>query len=158
MRPESGVSKVGVVDADAIAGILNKFLRAELSAVETYRQAIECMGAGAHTAELMENKRSHEERVELLRHQIVRLGGQCAEGCQAWSSLTVLMEGGAVMCGEEEAIGALDEGEDHDLRLYRSSSEVHRLDVATRDFLERSLRPEQERTHRTTSRLKHGAH
>jgi hypothetical protein len=158
MRAESDVTKGGAIDADAITGILNKFLRGELSAVETYRQAIERLNASAFAADLMENKRSHEQRVEMLRNQILRLGGQCAEDSGAWGSFAKLVEGGAKLFGEKAAISALEEGEDHGLKLYRNNSDIAKLDLATRDFVERSLLPEQERTHRTTSSLKHTPH
>jgi hypothetical protein len=158
MRTENDVTRTGAVDADAVTGILNKFLRGELSAVETYRQAIERLSASAFAADLMENKRSHEQRVEMLRNQILRLGGQCSADSGAWGSFAKLVEGGAKLFGEKAAVAALEEGEDHGLKLYRSNSDIEKLDLATRDFVERSLLPEQERTHRTTSRLKHSQH
>ena len=146
------------MDADKITGILNKFLRGELSAVETYRQALERMGASTFAADLLENKRSHEQRVEMLRNQVLRLGGQCDDDSGAWGSFAKLVEGGAKLFGEKAAVAALEEGEDHGLKLYRSNSDIEKLDLATRDFVERSLLPEQERTHRTASRLKHAQH
>jgi rubrerythrin len=156
MRTESDVT--GAVDADAVTGILNKFLRGELSAVETYRQALERLSASAFASDLLENKRSHEQRVEMLRNQVLRLGGKCDEDSGAWGSFAKLVEGGAKLFGEKAAIAALEEGEDHGLKLYRSNSDIQKLDLATRDFVERSLLPEQERTHRTTSRIKHSQH
>jgi len=158
MSLESDVTRSGAVDADKITGILNKFLRGELSAVETYRQALERLGASAFAADLLENKRSHELRVEMLRNQVLRLGGQLAESSGAWGSFAKLVEGGAKLFGEKAALAALEEGEDHGLKLYRNNSDIEKLDLATRDFVERSLLPEQERTHRTTSQLKHSQH
>jgi bacterioferritin (cytochrome b1) len=158
MRVESDVTKGGAIDADAVTGILNKFLRGELSAVETYRQAIDRLAASACAADLTENKRSHEQRVEMLRNQVLRLGGTPADDSGAWGSFAKLIEGGAKLFGEKAAIAALEEGEDHGLKLYRSNSDIAKLDLATRDFVERSLLPEQERSHRTTSRLKHAQH
>jgi len=158
MRVENDVTKSGAVDADVITGILNKFLRGELAAVETYRQALERLATSTAAVDLMENKRSHEQRVEMLRNQIVRLGGTAAADSGPWGSFAKLIEGGAKLFGEKAAIAALEEGEDHGLKLYRNNSDVAKLDLATRDFVERSLLPEQERTHRTASRLKHSMH
>jgi hypothetical protein len=158
MRAETDVTRGGAVDADAVTGTLNKFLRGELSAVETYRQALERLSTSACATDLIENKRSHEQRVEMLRNQITRLGGKPSEDSGPWGSFAKLFEGGAKLFGEKSAIAALEEGEDHGLKLYRSNSDVEKLDLATRDFVERSLLPEQERTHRTASRLKHTMH
>jgi hypothetical protein len=158
MRTEGDITKGGAVDADTVTGILNKFLRGELSAVETYRQAIERLSASPFADDLLENKRSHEQRVQMLRSQVLRLGGKCAESSGAWGSFAKLVEGSAKVLGEKAAIAALEEGEDHGLKLYRSNSDIDKLDLATRDFVERSLLPEQERTHRATSRIKHSQH
>lgn len=155
MRAESDVTRGG---ADAVTDILNKFLRGELSAVETYRQALERLGTSACATDLTENLRSHEQRVEMLRNQVVRLGARPSEGSGPWGSFAKLIEGGAKLLGEKAAIAALEEGEDHGLKLYRDRSDLEKLDLATRDFVERSLLPEQERTHRTTSALKHAKH
>src|SRR5436190_23973085 len=64
MRVEGDVSRSGAVDADAVTGILNKFLRGELSAVETYRQALERLNTSTCATDLIENKRSQEQRAE----------------------------------------------------------------------------------------------
>jgi hypothetical protein len=158
MRVESDVTKGGAVDADAVTDILNKFLRGELSAVETYRQALERLATSTCAAELGENKRSHEQRVEMLRNQVARMGGKPSESSGPWGGFARLVEGGAKIFGEKAAIAALEEGEDHGLKLYRNRSDIEKLDLSTRDFVERSLLPEQERTHRTASALKHSKH
>src|SRR6185295_8213764 len=72
MRVESDANRGSVVDANTVVGILNKYLRGELSAVETYRQALERLASSTCAADLLENKRSHEQRVETLRSQIIR--------------------------------------------------------------------------------------
>jgi hypothetical protein len=156
MRVDSDVTKSGGVDT--VTGILNKFLRGELSAAETYRQALERLANTSCATDLMENKRSHEQRVDMLRTQIIRLGGTPSEGSGPWGGFARLVEGGAKLFGEKAAIAALEEGEDHGLKLYRDRGDLEKLDLATRDFVERSLLPEQERTHRSTSSLKHAHH
>jgi hypothetical protein len=158
MRFESDATTGAAVDADTITGILNKFLRGELSAVETYRQALERLGNTTCATDLAENKRSHEQRVEMLRSQVTRLGGVASTDSGPWGGFAKLIEGGAKLFGEKAAIAALEEGEDHGLKLYRNRSDLEKLDLATRDFVERSLLPEQERTHRTASALKHTPH
>jgi hypothetical protein len=155
MRTESDAR---TSDANAVVGILNKQLRGELSAVETYRQALERLTNSACFTDLTENHRSHERRVELLRNQIVRMGGTPDTGSGAWGGFAKLVEGGAKLFGEKAAIAALEEGEDHGLKLYRDPSDLDKLDLATREFVMSSLLPEQERTHRTASALKHAGH
>jgi uncharacterized protein (TIGR02284 family) len=152
MRVESDVGRGGV-DTGKIVDALNKFLRGELSAVETYGQAIERLRTSTFATELFDNQRSHQERVELLRQQVVQLGGEPAKSSGLWGGFAKLVEGGAKVFGEKAAVAALEEGEDHGLRLYRN--ELDSLDLGTRDVVDRILLPEQERSHRAMSALKH---
>ena len=62
-------------EADKTVDALNGFLRGEISAVETYRQAIEKLGGSPTGAQLEDCRRSHEQRVAKLRDQVARLGG-----------------------------------------------------------------------------------
>jgi hypothetical protein len=135
---------------------LNKLLRGEISAVETYGQALERLSKSSFVADLAECRRSHEERAELLRQQVVRLGGEPAESSGPWGGFAKLIEGGAKLFGEKAALSALEEGEDHGLKLYRN--EQSKLDPTTREIVERSLLPAQERTHQVLSTLKHNFH
>jgi hypothetical protein len=135
---------------------LNELLRGEFSAVETYRQAIEKLGSSGAVGQLEDCRRSHEQRVARLRDEVMRLGGQPAEGSGAWGAFARLFEGGAKAFGEKAAVGALEEGEDHGLKLYRD--DLAKLDTFSRQLVETELLPAQEQTHRTMSTLKHTLH
>ncbi len=135
---------------------LNEFLRGEISAVETYRQALEKITSGAARVQLEQCRRSHEDRVSLLRQSIVNIGGEPAATSGAWGSFAKLTEGGAKVFGEKAAIAALEEGEDHGLKLYRGDIET--LEPSARQLVVSDLLPAQERTHRALSELKHGLH
>ena len=135
---------------------LNELLRGEISAVETYRQALEKLTSSPVRAALEECWRSHEIRVQKLRQQVERLGGHPDEGSGAWGAFAKLVAGGAKVFGERAAIAALEEGEDHGLRLY--TGDIAKLDPASRVLVEADMLPAQERTHRSLSTLKHAMH
>lgn len=135
---------------------LNEFLRGEMSAVETYRQALEKISSGGARVQLEQCRRSHEERVALLQRSITNFGGQPASTSGAWGSFAKLTEGGAKLFGEKAAIAALEEGEDHGLKLYLN--DLEKLDASTLQLVRSDLLPAQERTHRALSDLKHGLH
>jgi hypothetical protein len=143
-------------EADKSVDALNELLRGEFSAVETYRQAIEKLGSSAALGQLEDCRRSHEQRVAKLRGEVMRLGGQPAQGSGAWGAFARLFEGGAKAFGEKAAVGALEEGEDHGLKLYRD--DLAKLDTSSRQLVETDLLPAQEQTHRTMSTLKHTLH
>ena len=135
---------------------LNGFLRGEISAVETYRQAIGKLSNSPTSAELESCCRSHEWRVQQLREQVQRFGGTPTQSSGAWGAFARLVEGGAKTFGEKAAISALEEGEDHGLKLYRH--DIDKLEPAARAFVEREVLPSQERTHQAMSSLKHAIH
>jgi demethoxyubiquinone hydroxylase (CLK1/Coq7/Cat5 family) len=135
---------------------LNELLRGEISAVETYRQALDKLSNSAARAQLEECRRSHELRVQQLRNEVVRRGGRPDDSSGAWGAFAKLVEGGATAFGEKAAIAALEEGEDHGLRLYKA--DLEKLDPASRTLVETDMLPAQERTHRSLSTLKHAMH
>lgn len=133
---------------------LNSFLRGELSAVETYAQAIAKLDdEPALRASLEDCRMSHQRRAALLREEIARRGGEPAEGSGLWGAFAQLVEGGAKVFGKKAAIAALEEGEDHGRDDYRA--ELANLDPDLRRLVETQLLPEQLRTHDTLSALKH---
>jgi hypothetical protein len=141
--------------AEKTVETLNGFLRGEISAVETYRQAIEKLGSPVG-AQLEDCRRSHEQRVDKLRDQVARLGGEPAEDSGAWGAFARLVEGGAKVFGESAAVAALEEGEDHGLKMYRN--DLDKLDIVTRQIVEADLLPAQQQTHQFMSTLKRNLH
>jgi len=131
---------------------LNSFLRGELSAVETYRQALEKLDSFAYRSTLEQCARSHEQRVRVLAEEVRRRGGEPAQGSGAWGTFAKIVEGGAAVLGEKAAIAALEEGEDHGRDDYRRDLED--LDAAARQLIELQVLPEQYRTHEAMSTLK----
>lgn len=132
---------------------LNSFLRGELSAVETYEQAIAKLDdEPSLRAKLEDCRTSHQRRVALLREEITRRGGEPAEGSGLWGTFAQLVEGGAKVFGKKAAIAALEEGEDHGRDDYKA--EIDNQDSDLRSFIESKLLPEQLRTHDTLSALK----
>ncbi len=135
---------------------LNSFLRGELSAVETYRQALKKLANKPEASTLNDCMRSHETRVQLLTAEIQRRGGEPAEGSGPWGAFAKLVEGGAKAFGEKAAIAALEEGEDHGRDDYRK--DAAELDPDARTFVTDQLMPEQLRTHQAMSSLKKMLH
>jgi demethoxyubiquinone hydroxylase (CLK1/Coq7/Cat5 family) len=132
---------------------LNVFLRGELAAVETYTQALAGRSTFSAKTELSTCQRSHEMRAEALKGKIASLGGDPAPTSGIWGAWERAIEAGAVALGDNVAISALEQGEDHVLASYRK--EITRLEPDVRTFVETKLLPEEERTHRTMSDLKH---
>jgi demethoxyubiquinone hydroxylase (CLK1/Coq7/Cat5 family) len=131
---------------------LNSFLRGEISAVETYRQAIEKLRDRPEAITLNECLQSHQRRVSLLDSEIQRRGGKPAQGSGPWGTFAKLLEGGAKLFGVKAAIAALEEGEDHGRDDYKR--DAPKLEPDARAFVQQELLPEQLRTHQAMSSLK----
>jgi uncharacterized protein (TIGR02284 family) len=137
---------------DKSVEVLNSFLRGEISAVETYRQALEKLEQPKLKTQLHECMQSHAQRVTALSDQIRTLGGSPSEGSGVWGAFAKTVEGGAKTLGDRVAIAALEEGEDHGRNDYHR--DISKLDATSRQFVESRIVPEQQRTHDTLSRLK----
>lgn len=132
---------------------LNSFLRGEISAVESYRMALDKLDKDSTArTELLANMASHEERVSALRDAIRAAGGEPAAGSGAWGGFVKAVEGTARALGDKVAIAALEEGEDHGLRDYRS--DIKDLDPQAQSLLANRLLPAQQVTHDRMSALK----
>jgi uncharacterized protein (TIGR02284 family) len=131
---------------------LNSFLRGEISAVETYRQALDSLDKSAYRPQLTECKQSHEQRVALLTQQIRGLGGEPADSSGAWGAFVKLIEGGAAAMGDKAAIAVLEEGEDHGNADY--SRDLEKLDPGVRAMVVQQIVPMQRQTHAKMSGLK----
>ena len=153
MRIESSPANV---TPEQVVHVLNSFLRGEISAVETYRQALSELRGSRHAAVIESNLRSHEQRMNLLTSEVRRLGGQPADSSGLWGAFAKMVEGGAKKLGEKAAIAVLEEGEDHGRNDYQR--ELDKLDPTTREFVRTRLLAEQLRTHDALSSLKKSLH
>lgn len=131
---------------------LNSFLRGEISAVETYEQAIDKTDDGTALGVLRDNQHSHADRVSLLRSEVAAHGGEPADGSGVWGAFAKAIEGTSSLFGDSAAIAALEEGEDHGLADYRR--DYADLSQDGREFVRTKLLPEQEKTHDRLATLK----
>jgi len=134
---------------------LNKLLRGELSAVETYQMALNKLDEMSPAREEVEAcMGSHQNRAMLLRDQVVALGGTPVGSSGPWGAFAKVVEGTAKIFGEKAAIAALEEGEDHGLKDYKRELEDKDCDIKTHTLVMNQLLPAQQQTHARLSALK----
>ena len=134
---------------------LNSFLRGELSAVESYKQALDKVKDPTIRSQLQSCEQDHEQRIELLRERITELGGKPDKSSGVWGVWAKLVQGGGDLLGEKTALQALEQGEDHGLNDYKDLDE---LDGETRTWVQSAILPKAEKTHGTLSALKRTVH
>jgi len=145
-----------MANANSDVETLNSFLRGELSAVETYRQAIGHVDNDRVRDQLQDCMQDHEHRVSSIRDRITKLGGMPTDSSGPWGTFAKLVQAGADALGEKAAIQALEQGEDHGLADYQR--DIDKTHGEARRFVRTELIPAQKRTHDNLSRIKKTYH
>jgi demethoxyubiquinone hydroxylase (CLK1/Coq7/Cat5 family) len=117
--PFKGSSPMDIVDGCIDA--CNKLLRGELSAIETYTQAIAKFGSSPERGTLRHLLAVHEDNASRLRQHIAEMGGQPSFESGAWGDFAKAVEGSALALGESPALAVLQAGEEHGVREYEGA-------------------------------------
>ncbi|MES1244725.1 MAG: DUF2383 domain-containing protein [Acidobacteriota bacterium] len=133
---------------------LNSLLRGEMSAVETYRQAIEKLGdvQDPFVEELRAMQRDHRDAADSLWHHVEQHGGKPSKDSGPWGAFAKAIEGTAKLLGNTSALKALKEGEEHGLKEYENALNDHDLPADCQALI-RSIIPRQRAHISTVDRL-----
>jgi uncharacterized protein (TIGR02271 family) len=126
-RKASATARSGAM-AGRVDGIdvddLNRLLRNELSAVETYRQALDKNrgqhGQDARFQQLADILRDHEQAAAQLRAIVRQMGGTESNDSGAWGTWANAVMGTAKLFGDKAALKSLKEGEESGIEDYES--------------------------------------
>jgi uncharacterized protein (TIGR02284 family) len=136
---------MATVSVDQTIDQLNSLLRGEISAVETYQQAIEKVD-DEHASDakaLRAIAQEHGEDAQALREAVERLGGEADDSSGPWGTWAKTVQGVAKLFGDASALKALKEGEEHGLKDYREA--LDDVDEASRTLITSRLIPNQQR-------------
>lgn len=135
---------------------LNKFLKDELSATETYQQARDKLSEDASLGEskdLTPIYEDHKEAVSSLQTLISQLGGTPCEDSGAWGAWAKIVQGGANLLGKEAALKSLQSGEKSGAEAYEEALQETELSSEIRVLIETQLLPAQHAHIRALDRL-----
>ena len=135
---------------------LNKFLKDELSATETYQQALDKLREDAglgETEHLMPIYEAHKDAVSSLQALISRLGGNPCEDSGTWGTWAKIAQGGANMLGKKAALKVLQTGEKIGAEDYEEALQDTELSSDVRSLIETKLLPAQQAHLRTLDGL-----
>ncbi|MFG0320342.1 MAG: universal stress protein [Planctomycetota bacterium JB042] len=130
---------------------MSTLIRGEISAIETYVQALDKVDepTAADTLEVL--KRNHIDATNTLRREVHALSADPPTDSGAWGTFVKAIEGTATLLGDGAALRALREGEELGVRLYEKALEDDRLPGASRRLLREKLLP-RHKTHVETIR------
>ncbi|MEK7952392.1 DUF2383 domain-containing protein [Luteolibacter soli] len=101
--------------------VCNSLLRGELSAIETYGQALEKFENDTERSTLRAIQNDHQHSAARLREHLVDMGAEPATDSGAWGAFAKAVEGTAKMLGESPALAALQQGEEHGVDEYEEA-------------------------------------
>jgi uncharacterized protein (TIGR02284 family) len=100
---------------------INSLLRGEISAAETYNQALEKFAGQTEAPELKRLRDAHREAANTLRQHVHKHGDQPATSSGVWGAWAKCVEGTAKLFGKTAALKALKEGEEHGVNQYKGA-------------------------------------
>lgn len=121
--------------------IVRTLVQDELSAVETYLQALEKVEDEPEAGELRRLEADHEDAVMLLRDSAAELGERPPDSTGAWGAWKRAVEGTARLLGNRPAIRALREGEETTVRDYEGALREEALPNPLRELIAARLLP-----------------
>jgi hypothetical protein len=127
----------GTCDTDA----LNSLLRGELSAVETYDQAMSKFEDPTVLADLQKIREEHARAGVRLREQVVRFGGNPSESSGPWGTFAAAVTGAAKAFGPGTALSALKQGEEHGINEYEEALDNADVNPECKNLIRNDLLP-----------------
>lgn len=124
---------------------LNEILRGEISAVEAYEQVLEKVNKAPETYRLREFHDDHEEACRFWREQLQLRGSLPSQSSSIWGTVVEAFVGASKLLGEETALQALKNGEEHGLNEYKKLLESKELSSLQKNMIKERFIPMQER-------------
>ena len=124
---------------------LNEMLRGEISAVETYQQALDKVGLEEGAGELRLIREDHIDAANTLRRHVHAYGGETDRGSGAWGTFAKAVEGTAKLFGNAAAIKALKKGEELGISSYESALKDDEFPPECKDLVRSTLLPQTRR-------------
>jgi uncharacterized protein (TIGR02284 family) len=121
---------------------LNSLLRGEISAIETYQQALAKLGETNNSCEMRRLHDEHIEAANILRRHIHEHGGEPAKGSGVWGAFAKAVAGTTKLFGNTAALKALKEGEEQGIFEYENALKNDGLPADCRELIETKLLPQ----------------
>lgn len=130
------------MDRPVVEENLSGVIKGEISAVETYRQALSKLDEEPQSTVLAKIAEDHEDAVDILKELAHYEGGMIPQDSGMWGAWAQMVEGTAQFFGGKAAIEALKEGEEHGVKLYVKTLKDRRLGDEARAAIRNMLLPQ----------------
>ncbi len=121
--------------------VCNSLLRGELSAIETYDQALEKYAETPAAAELGRIRSEHSLAAARLASNVREMGGEPDKESGAWGSFANAVQGTANLFGAGSAMESLQKGEEKGRRDYQAALKDDDVMTDCKIMIEEELLP-----------------
>lgn len=128
---------------------LNKLIRGELSAVETYNSALKKIEKPEERFKLETIRNSHQDAADKLKVYVAENEKKDVKDSGAWGDVAITYEKGASLFGNKTAVKALSQGEEHGLKEMKTALKDKKLPQEIKQMIETQLIPNQQRNLKT---------
>lgn len=126
---------------DSTINACNALLRGEISAIETYTQAIAKYDTASSDTALERIRADHAESAAELRKLISEGGGEPSTDSGMWGGFATAIEGAATLMGESPALSILQTGEKHGITEYENALEDADVSTTAKQLIRAKLLP-----------------
>lgn len=124
---------------------INELLRGELSAIDTYQQALKKLGDEPGAKHLKNALSNHQDAAKKLTAEVAKLKGTPSTDAGAWGTWAQTVVGSAKILGDQAALKALKEGEEHGLKEYKDALEDMDIPASVKNLIRTKLIGQQEK-------------
>jgi hypothetical protein len=121
--------------------MFNSLLRCELTAAETYDQAINRFEDERILADLQTIQEEHLQAEILLREKVLALGGEPVEVSQPWSTCAAAMSSATNSTGPATTLAALRQGEEHSINAFEDLLKQEHVNLECQNLIRATLLP-----------------
>ena len=131
---------------------LKEIYKGELSASETYKQALEKIKDQPESDQLLTMQKDHFHAMQSLKNYIDVSNEKTPEGSGAWGTWAKTVMGTAKIFGDKSALKALKEGEEHGLKQYEDALNDD-IDPSLKNMIKEKFIPRQKSHIRTIDKM-----
>jgi len=108
-------------DTSTCVFVCNKLLRGEISAIESYQEALGKFEHSADIDSLQQILEDHRKSADALRDHIAAMGATPDTDSGAWGNFAQTVTSAAGLLGQSPVVSALIQGEEHGIREYEEA-------------------------------------
>jgi len=123
---------------------MDDLIRGEMAAVKSYNEVLEDLKDPKEKAALTKIKSDHEAAVSKLKSFATQEVKEDTKSAGAWGAFATAWTGGAKIMGNDAALKALTQGEEHGIKEYKEALDDATIKPELKEMIRTQFLPKQE--------------